>query len=217
MSATQDLQLSVAEDWRAATRHPFTNALAEGTLSPDKMAGYLQQDYLFVERFVRLLASAVALAPSLADAAPGAQFLGLICGQENTYFLRAMDALGVPEANQIAPETRAFQNHMDDARHSGRYEIILSVLVVAEWVYLDWATPFEDRAADLPFWFGEWITLHSGTGFSDVVAYLREQLDAVWLELDETARADVTEVFTQTLALERAFFDASWAGFTVAR
>ncbi|MEM6467675.1 MAG: TenA family protein [Pseudomonadota bacterium] len=217
MSATADLKTMAADDWQAATTHAFTNALADGSLDHDKMAGYLQQDYLFVEGFVRLLASAVAHAPTLADAVPGAQFLGLICGPENTYFLRSLEALEVPEAKDTAPETKAFQDLMDDARMSGRYEIMLAVLVVAEWTYLDWATPFEDRAEALPFWFGEWITLHSGPGFASVVAYLRGQLDAVWEGLDDTARTEVTETFTRAVALERAFFDAAWAGFPVAR
>lgn len=217
MSATETLRSVAADNWHAATTHAFTNALANGTLDRDKMAGYLQQDYLFVEGFVRLLASAVAHAPSLPDAVPGAQFLGLICGPENTYFLRALEALDVPQADKAAPETQAFQDLMDDARRSGRYEIMLSVLVVAEWIYLDWATPFEDEADGLPFWLGEWITLHSGAGFAGVVAYLRAQLDAVWLGLDYAARADVRARFIKAVALERAFFDAAWAGFPVAR
>ncbi|KEJ94281.1 thiaminase (transcriptional activator TenA) [Pseudosulfitobacter pseudonitzschiae] len=217
MKATQHLQSLVADDWHAATHHPFTQALAECSLSNDKMAAYLQQDYLFVEGFVRLLASAVAHAPTLADAVPGAQFLGLICGQENTYFLRSMQALEVSPTAKPEPETVAFQELMERARRSERYEIMLSVLVVAEWIYLDWATPFEDRADDLPFWLGEWITLHSGEGFAGVVAYLRHQLDAIWGNLDEAARVEVSETFIQAVSLERAFFDAAWVGFPVAK
>ncbi|MCV6585550.1 MAG: TenA family protein [Marinibacterium sp.] len=217
MTPTQHLRDQAAQDWQAATTHAFTDALAAGTLPPERMAGYLQQDYLFVEGFVRLLASAVAHAPTLADAVPGAQFLGLICGPENTYFLRAFDALDIPQARDAAPETRAFQALMDEARRSGRYETMLAVLVVAEWVYLDWASPVEARAAELPFWLGEWITLHAGPGFAGVVAYLRGQLDAVWADLDATARDEVRDTFARAVALERAFFDAAWAGFDVAR
>jgi len=217
MSATQHLKSLVADDWHAATHHPFTDALADGTISREKMVGYLQQDYQFIEGFVRLLASAVAHAPTLVDAVPGAQFLGLICSSENNYFLRSMQALEVPPTALAAPETIAFQKLMDQARHSGRYEIMLSVLVVAEWIYLDWATPFRERANDLPFWLGEWITLHSGDGFAQVVTYLRDQLDATWDTLDTAAQMDITETFTQAVLLECKFFDASWAGFVVAK
>jgi len=217
MRATEYLRAHAKADWDAATRHAFTNALVEGTLDKEKMAGYLQQDYQFIDGFVHLLASAVAYAPTLADGVPGAQFLGLICGPENTYFLRSMETLNVPAIATPAPETVAFQALMHDARLSGRYELMLAVLVVAEWVYLEWASPFEDCAEDLPFWFGEWITLHAGDGFEGVVTYLRGQLDNVWEDLDQSARDEVQELFVQAVALERTFFDAAWAGFKVQR
>ncbi|SMX51226.1 TenA family protein [Actibacterium lipolyticum] len=216
MRATEYLRTLASDDWAAATQHAFTDALADGSLSARKMAGYLQQDYLFLDEFVRLLASAVAHAPTLADRVPAAQFLALITGPENTYFQRSLDALKVPHDAAPMPETSAFLALMAEARSSGRYEVMLAVLVVAEWVYLEWATPFADRADDLPFWLGEWITLHCGEGFEGVVAYLRGQLDTVWAELDVTARARVEEVFCEAVRLERAFFDAAWAGFRVA-
>ncbi len=104
---------------------------------------------------------------------------------------------------------------MEQARCSGRYELMLAVLVVAEWTYLDWASPFAERADDLPFWFGEWITLHAGGDFAQVVAHLRDQLDTVRETLDAPARDAVAETFKRAVSLERAFFNASWAGFPV--
>src|SRR6056297_2503051 len=215
MRPTDHLKDLSADDWNAATRHPFTTALADGTLPKPTMLRYLEQDHLFLAGFVRLLASAIAHAPSLADAIPAAQFLGLITGPENTYFLRAIDALGgdpdTPEAP--APVTAEFQALMAQAAASGRFEQMLAVLVVAEWSYLDWAAPHADRADDLPFWFGEWITLHSGDGFESVVAYLRGQLDAVWPGLSPEEQQAVEATFTDATRLERAFFDAALAGY----
>lgn len=216
MRATDYLKEQCQRDWTAATTHAFTDALDDGSLAPEKMVGYLQQDYLFIEDFVRLLASAIAHAPTLPDAIPAAQFMGVISGPENTYFLRSFEALGAQSDAPAAEETVAFQTLMRKAARSGRYEVMLSVLVVAEWVYLEWARPFEDRADALPFYFGEWITLHCGAGFEGVVAYLRGQLDQVWDGLDAAAKSDVVEMFTAAVACERAFFDAAWAGFEVA-
>ncbi len=216
MRATEHLRSLAADDWAAATQHAFTNALADGSLDADKMRGYLQQDYLFIDGFVRLLASAIAHAPSLADSVPAAQFLAVITGPENTYFLRSFEALDTQPYAEAAKETVAFQNLMEEARLSGRYEVMLAVLVVAEWVYLEWAAPVEGKAADLPFWLGEWITLHAGEGFEGVVSYLRGQLDQVWETLDDVQKATVEEVFTKAVRRERDFFDASWAGFPIA-
>jgi thiaminase/transcriptional activator TenA len=217
MRPSDALRSEAATLWQATTTHAFTEALADGSLPAETMAGYLQQDYLFLDGFARLLACAVAHAPSLADAVPAAQFLALITGPENTYFLRSLEALGVPSTAPVSPEARAFQEIMEEARVSGRYECMLAVLLVAEWTYLDWASPHEARAAELPFWLGEWITLHSGPGFAGVVAYLRDQLDQVWPGLGAAEQARAAELFHRALRLECAFFDAAWAGFPVAR
>ncbi len=216
MRVTEFLKEQARADWNIATQHPFTDALADGSLNPDLMRGYLQQDYLFVDQFVRLLATTIAHAPTLADSVPAAQFLGVVTGPENTYFLRSFEALDIQPHADPAPATVNFQNLMEEARLSGRYEIMLSVLVVAEWVYLDWATPFVDRVGDLPFWLGEWITLHSGEGFAGVVEYLRSQLDKAWVGLEDHEKAMVQEYFTEAVKREKAFFDGAWAGFPIA-
>lgn len=208
---TESLRQGQLELWEAATDHTFTRELAQGTLPAHKMRWYLQQDYQFVDGFVRLLASAIAHAPSLADSVPAAQFLAVITGPENTYFLRAMEALGTEPSDKPAPATRAFQELMVRATASGRYENMLAVLVVAEWVYLSWATPVNPPNAKLPFWYAEWITLHAGEEFEGVVEYLRSQLDKVWPTLDANAQAEVTQLFNRAVELEVSFFDASYA------
>lgn len=214
MRPTRYLVEQVADDWQAATQHAFCDELAQGTLPLDKMRWYLAQDYQFIDGFVRLLASAIAHAPSLADSVPAAQFLAVITGPENTYFLRSFDALEMDEDARTAtaaPVTRAFQGLMERAAKSGRYELMLAVLVVAEWVYLSWAAPKSPPRPALPFWYAEWITLHAGEGFEAVVDYLRTQLDTQWVLLDAQAQTDVTEVFAEAVRLERAFFDAAYA------
>jgi len=84
------------------------------------------------------------------------------------------------------------------------------VLTVAEWSYLEWATPFDPPGVDLPFYFAEWITLHAGAGFEGVVGYLRDQLDQAWERADAAERVQVERDFAGAVRLERAFFDAAY-------
>lgn len=99
MRAIDTLKQSVQSEWEIATDHPFCKALANGTLPLNKMRWYFVEDYKFVDQFVRLLATAIAHAPTPADAVPAAQFLGLVTSTENTYFLCSFKALGVSEAD----------------------------------------------------------------------------------------------------------------------
>lgn len=214
MRPTENLRQQCESQWQAATRHAFCAELAAGTLPLPKMAWYLAQDYKFMDGFVRLLASTIAHAPTLKDSVPAAQFLAVITGPENTYFLRAMEALGVPEAGAnlpAAPATAAFQNLMARAARSERYEHMLTVLVVAEWSYLSWAQPVHPPKADLPFYFSEWITLHAGDEFEAVVEYLRGQLDAAWTRIDAIAQTEVEALFREAVRLEHEFFDAAYS------
>jgi thiaminase/transcriptional activator TenA len=69
------------------------------------------------------------------------RFVGMMSAEENTYFLRAFEALGVSEARRAAdPDTQAtigFKAIMREAADTRSYAAALSVLVVAEWLYLD--------------------------------------------------------------------------------
>ncbi|MCV6613243.1 MAG: TenA family protein [Amphritea sp.] len=213
MRPTDHLSMSCEADWLAATDHAFCRELAQGTLPIEKMKWYLAQDYQFIGSFVRLLATAVAHAPTLQDSIPAAQFLALITGPENTYFQRSFEALEMTSDEQSpepAAETAAFIQLMDSARESGRYEQMLAVLVAAEWTYLTWAERCVDYPEDLPFWFAEWIDLHSGPGFAGVVEYLRSQFDKAWLTLTDEQQEAAQSSFVKAMALERAFFDAAY-------
>ena len=213
MRPSDTLRSLADEDWQAATSHVFCRELADGTLPLAKMRTYLVQDYKFVDGFVRLLASMIAHAPSLADSVPAAQFLAVITGPENTYFLRSFDALTISEEEQNAPAkpvTKAFQALMADAVKSGSYLQMLAVLTVAEWSYLSWASPFHPPKQELPFWFAEWISLHAGEGFEGVVNYLREQFDKAWEAADPLEREAAKAMFLEAVSLERQFFDAAY-------
>lgn len=202
------------DDWRHATRHKFCVELADGSLPLDKMRNYLVQDYQFIDNFFRLAASAIHHAPSLPDRLPLAQFMGVLAGPENTYFQRSFDAFDVAEAERQNPDlkepTKAFQNLMLKASKSGNYGAMVAVLCVAEWSYLEWATPYASYKDDLPFYFAEWIDLHVGEYFESVVEHLRGQVDRAYHDTDAKNQAVILEYFSEAVRLERAFFDMSY-------
>jgi len=213
MRPTEHLRSLSLTQWDRATDHDFCRQLANGSLPIAKMQWYLAQDYKFIDGFVRLLATAIAHAPTIDEAVPAAKFLAVVTGPENDYFQRSFNALSMSQAQQdpvTAPQTLAFQTLMHKARSSGRYELMLSVLVVAEWSYLSWAQRYVDYDDSLPFYFSQWVDLHSGDYFESVVEYLRLQLDQVWTTLNNTQKDEVIEIFQQAVKCELNFFDAAF-------
>jgi thiaminase/transcriptional activator TenA len=138
-----------------------------------------------------------------------ARFAGLVAGEENTYFERAFTALGVSaERRASAPDTQAtmgFKALMREAAERRSYGAALSVLTVAEWLYLDWASR---AGASMPenFVHREWITLHDNPGFADFVDFLRAELDRV----GPSDAALCQDLFARAVALEGRFFDSAY-------
>ncbi len=197
-------------DWSAATGHRFVRELCDGTVGDAAMARYLVQDHRFLDGFLMLLGAAMATADSLAARLRYGRSAGIVSGEENTYFLRAFADLGIDEAERAAvPDaepTRALAALMREAAASGRYVAVLSVLCVAEWLYLDWASA-APRPLPQRFVHAEWIILHDSPDFRAFVGFLREELDRVGPADPDTAR----DVFRRAVAIEAAFFDAAYA------
>lgn len=213
MRPTDYLRSLSHSEWDNITEHDFCRQLAKGSLPVANMQWYLAQDYKFIDGFVRLLATAIAHAPTIDDAVPAAKFLALVTGPENDYFQRSFDALSMSKEQQdpkSAPQTVALQNVMHTARISGRYELMLAVLVVAQWSYLSWAQRYVDYDDDLPLWFSQWIDLHCGEYFESVVGYLRTQLDQVWITLSTSEKEAVSKMFKLAVNCELNFFDAAF-------
>jgi thiaminase/transcriptional activator TenA len=210
---TEWLREKAEPTWSEAARHRFTRELADGSLADPVMRRYLVQDYSFLDSFVRLVASAIVKAPSLADRIPLGRFLGAVGGEENTYFHRAFEALGVPEADRtrptLRPTTRMFHDLIAEAIAAQGYEETLAPLVVFEWFYNDWATAVADRQPGT-FLHREWITIHTNPQFDAFVAWLRGQLDRDGPRLSLDRQERVAMVFRDTVQLEKAFFDDAY-------
>lgn len=208
---TDRLRAASEPDWTDAVTHRFVTELYQGAVAPEVMARYLVQDYRFLDAFLALLGGAMATADSTAARLRLGSFVGMVSTDENDYFLRAFDALGVSaETRAATPDsapTAGFQAIMREAAQSGSYVACLAVLNVAEGLYLDWASRAPRPLPD-SFVHAEWITLHDNPDFRDFVAFLRG-------ELDRAGPADegvATDFFRRAVALELAFFEAAYRG-----
>jgi thiaminase/transcriptional activator TenA len=215
---TDRLQREHADTWEAAVNHRFVRGLFAGTLPDEEMAAYLVQDYRFVDGFMALVGAAIATADNFASRHRLAEFIGEIAGDENTYFVEAMEDLGAGERDSIPDResTAGFKRIFTEAAETRNYAAIVSVLVVCEWLYLDWATRDANRA-EAPVGFGgyperyvhaEWVRLHDYPAFHELVAFLRDEVDrAAGLSPENEALS--REYFRRTVDLELAFFDES--------
>ena len=199
--------------WTAATSHRFTRELAADSLPDAVYRHYLIQDYLFLDLLMRIVGYAIAKAPSLDARVTLSRFLAAVTGEENTYFLRSFEALGIDQATlQSTPPsglTAAFEETMLGAARNGDYADVLSVLLPVEWIYLDWAQAVADQEPER-FYLREWIELHSVPAFADFVGWLRAEMDREAAGLPPQRQERLAGNVRRIAELEVAFFDAAY-------
>ena len=104
---TETLRAASEAVWSHAVQHRFVNELIAGTVPDAVMARYLIQDHRFLDSFLILLGAALASADTFAARLRFGRFIGMVSAEENTYFLRAFEALGVTETRRAAdPDTQ---------------------------------------------------------------------------------------------------------------
>ncbi|WAW09427.1 TenA family protein [Oxalobacter vibrioformis] len=206
----EKLKAESEPSWSDAVTHRFVNELCAGTVDDSVMGRYLIQDHRFINNFLGLLGAAVNYADKFESRIVLGRFIGMISSDENDYFLRSFKALGITEDARLAPSdsapTKGLKNIMLEAAKSGSYAAAISVLSVAESVYLDWGLrapkPYPEN-----FIYTEWITLHNNDYFIGFVNFLQRELDRVG-----PANADICrDFFMRTVQLEKAFFDDAYA------
>lgn len=199
-----------AAGWDACVRHRYVEELLSGTISDEVMGRYLIQDHRFIDAFVTLVGGAVASADQFESRLRLGRFLGMVCSDENDYFLRSFAALGIGDERfdiaDTAP-TAGFKALMKEAAATRSYAAIMAVLNVAEGLYLDWAQRL-DGPMPQNFIHAEWITLHDNPFFVDFVTFLKGELDRVGPQEPDVAR----DFFKRAVELELAFFDSAYEG-----
>lgn len=197
--------------WSGATTHQFTRELGADTLEDRVFRRYLIQDFAFLETLVGTFGHAVGDAPTMDAKGRLVEFLGTLTAEENDYFERSFEALGVAEYDdpKLTDATTALETLLQRAAREGGYGETLAVLVPAEWIYLEWASAVDgDRPSR--FYLAEWIGLHATEAFEDFVAWLRTELDREGKAASPRRRQLFERLFRQTVELEVAFFDAAY-------
>src|SRR5271169_6710560 len=105
--------------WSHAAQHLFVKELFTEAVPDAVMARYLIQDHRFLDSFLTLLGAALASADTFSARLRFGRFIGMVSSEENTYFLRAFEALGVTEDRRAAdadtPPTPGFKAIMREA------------------------------------------------------------------------------------------------------
>jgi thiaminase len=153
--------------WAAATRHPFLDAVREGTISDSTFDRWLGQDALFVADLLTFQARLLARAPRPAQGVLAGGCVALVA--ELDWFEVQAGRRGIDLGQPALPATLAYRDlllRLDTAP----YHAAVTALWVLERVYLlAWGT-----AASSTSPFTEFVQHWTEPGFADYVDALGE-------------------------------------------
>ena len=193
-----DLLLRHADAWRGATRHPFLDAVGDGTLAAAAFDTWLVQDAHFVADLLRFQARLLARAPRAAQPVLAGGCVSLV--EELAWFGEQATVRGLDLGGPRLPATEAYARLLERLDGSD-VPSALTALWIIERTYLDaWSSALPGAPA-----FREFVEHWTVPGFAAYVASLQQAADAV----GEPSGGALDPVFLEVTAAETAFWSTA--------
>jgi thiaminase/transcriptional activator TenA len=217
MSFFERLKTAASAEWGAYTEHPFTNALADGSLAEASFRHYLVQDYLFLIEFARAYALAVYKSPNLGDMREAAAGLSAILDVEMDLHVKLCAGWGLSpgDLEQASPaaEMLAYTRYVLDAGMRGDLLSLKVALAPCVIGYAEIATRLaahpNANATTNPY--RVWIAEYAGAPYQEVAASARAHMESLADHYATPAReAELIAIFKEATRLEADFWEMGW-------
>ncbi|HVV59665.1 MAG TPA: TenA family protein [Gaiellaceae bacterium] len=183
--------------------HPFVRGLADGTLSEERFAFFLAQDFAFLADYGRALRRAAELAPQpdwrrrLTEIAAGA-------AADELELHRGWAAEHGLDLAAVEPSatTRAYGGFLTEPHP---FPVLVAALLPCFWGYAELGRRL--AAAPTAPRYARWLATYADPAFAEAARWFVE-LAAACAEPD--ARPAMRAAFARSLAFEAAFWDAAW-------
>jgi thiaminase/transcriptional activator TenA len=213
ISFTSTLREKIRGVWEEAIRHRLFHEIATDTIDDAVYERYLKIEFGFVDTAARVLGLTVAKAPSFTERRVLAASLHDLTANQFDYFLGTFEQLGSPPEQRHPTYRPALAEDLhalfETTATHGRYEEILTCMLAAEWLYLEWCSEAHKTPSRRPY-IADWVALHAGGNFARHVKWLREQLDRLAPRLDDSTRVQLAHLFKASLIAEIGFHTAAY-------
>jgi thiaminase/transcriptional activator TenA len=187
--------------------HPFVQEVAAGTLPKAKFDFWVQQDYLYVLEFRKLLGLAVAAAPNdsedVRDTLIGA-LAGL--GPEIALFRDYAAQNNLSLAVPMAPTCQSYAAYLLSVAALGGFAEAMATLYAAEKAYYDtWSAVRGTTPAGSAY--ASWVANWTSEAFGSYVEWLGATLDRLVEGQPATELARLRQIFLTTVRYEYMFWE----------
>ncbi len=213
---SDDLRAACATDWRRAhEEHPFVVAMGEGTLSLERFQYFMQQDYLFLIDYARVLAIAAAKSPDLAAMGHWASLLDETLNSEMELHRGFCADFGITveqlEATEPTPATVAYTDHLVRSAYDGDIHELSAALLPCQWGYDEVGRSLAKvLKAPVDSFHARWVAGYNVLEYQELTTWLRMFVDALGETATDRQRSRMLSAFRASTRYEYLFWDAAW-------
>lgn len=209
-----ELTVENAAGHQAALTHPAVLGIGDGSLPVETFRYYIEQDFNYLLRYIKVLALAVAASPDLPTATRLAELV-------NSTLVIEVDALielyatfgGTREAldgTRPAPTCQAYTDHLLATASHGNLLVILAGILPCQWGYRDIGRTLHRRGLPDDERYARWIEEYASDEYGALVDWLICRFDDLAAHDSEANIASARQAFSLSTRYEHAFWQMAW-------
>lgn len=216
LALSTQLRRSADPVWRAQHEHPFLRGIADGTLTLQRFAFYVRQDYLFLIEYARLLALGAARSPDLATMSRFAELTTEILTTEMDLHRSFAAELGISapelEAESPAPTTQGYTDFLVRTAAHGDFAELAAALLPCMWGYAEIGQVLAGEGRSPDERYARWVDMYASAEFAELSDWCRALVDRLGVALADETRARLERAFLTSSRYELAFWEMAWNG-----
>lgn len=214
---TDELRHAARPIWDAQLRHPFVQALGDGSLPREVFEFYIRQDARFLDELAKCFAFAATKPGDSATVAylveRAAHTLAVEGALHHEYARRFGLTVEEMQATPVAPTNYAYTRHLLHIAATGSLAASITAMLPCAWIYAEVGRHFARLLGGAPppdHPYADWLATYASDEFEAVGAWMRASVNEQAARLDAGGRADLTAIFVTSSRYEYLFWDMAW-------
>jgi thiaminase/transcriptional activator TenA len=199
--------------WASILVHPFLKELGAGTLSHERFLYFIQQDYLYLFEFARVLCLAGAKAADLDTLEMFAKHAANTVAVERLMHTGFIQRLGLSTSQLLAtertPTTQAYTRHLLVVAREGSLGEAIAAVLPCYWIYWEVGRRLATYQPAEPI-YQDWIKAYGSETFAELVQQQLQLVDRLGACAPDSERRRMTEHFIQSSRYEFLFWDDAY-------
>jgi len=200
--------------WESVFSHPFVRGIGDGSLSRNRYAFFLKQDYVYLIEFSRVFALASAKAEALPDMRYFSTLLQATLDMEMELHRKTCASFGISAADLEGTEpamiTTAYTSLLVRTCYEGTLLDILVVLQPCAAGYAEIGCRLKSHGLPEDPFYRDWIHAYSSEEYLEYTEWLQTALNKQAHGISDRKRRTYEQLYRASARFEYLFFDMSW-------